>query len=348
MARRKKSTSLQSKISVQSRLDAFFTPIDVDIKKENPFSKNPTVKTPSDGKIDIPSGIIKGETKHTKFGSKKQNKQLTSKQLGITKEQLDVIKQANNRLRKLEKSAFARASPAAKSVINRLSQIYGDNKPDEVSFYLDNTMNKVQKSQIISEARKFIKMSTSTVEGTQKAMDYRDRRLAETWNFLEKDDEGNYITDEEGNYVIDESRLSTYQDIAELYSSDIINYNLGSKEMYEVISNTVNRGLDPDIIKITLEIALDKSYNEGYEQIEKGEITSRLNSELDFVSKALDYLDYQEDYDKLSEDFRYSISELRYGTLDNALQQIDYFRSHLNSRREAVDEKKRGNFKFKW
>lgn len=376
MARRKKrNTSLQDKISAQLDLGAFFEPVDVDMKKiSNPFSY-PTkkiqipevnipstntiffsnrrpIKIPSAGNIDIPTGITGSGIKSKVYGEKKrQGKGLTAKQLGISKEQLDIIKQANNRLRKLEENAFARASPAAEAVINRLSQIYGDNKPNEVSFYLDNDMDKAKKAQVISEARKFIKMSTSTVEGTQEAINNRDRELANTWDFLVKNSDGSYMIDEEGNYVIDNERLSDYQDIAELYSSDIKTYSLGSKDTYEVISNAVNRGVDIDIVKVALEIALDSS---DYEDIEKGEITSRLNSEIDFVSKAFDFLDSSDDlqkehYDELEKDyFRFSIAELKYENLDDALEQIDYFRSHLNERREAVDKKKRGNFKFKW
>lgn len=382
-------TRLRSKNSSLAKLGAFFEPLDVDIESfNNPFSKtynNPSskvnrrkkrnhipdlvvsppkditkiseTKIPIDGKNSFPTGIVKSSIKTPEFNDnttyhQRKRRTKSSRQLGITREQLDILKQANNRLRELEKNAFARASPAANAVINRLSVIYGDNKPDEVEFNVDN-LSSAKKAQVIAEARKFLKMSSSTVEGTQVAINNRDIALAERWDLIRKDSFGNYIMDEKGNYVIDNERFTSYQDIAELYSSDISTYNLGSAIAYDVISTSITDGVYYDVIKITLEIAI-KAVSEKY-MLDVAEVSTRLGSEIDVIEKAMEYLtmnnviEWESETNFIEKYYKGSISEMIYGNdMDKFIEDIEYYSTHLNDRREEVDIKKTGNFKFKW
>lgn len=382
-------TRLRSKNSSLAKLGAFFEPLDVDIESfNNPFSKtynNPSskvnrrkkrnhipdlvvlppkditkiseTKIPIDGKNSFPTGIVKSSIKTPEFNDnttyhQRKRRTKSSRQLGITREQLDILKQANNRLRELEKNAFARASPAANAVINRLSVIYGDNKPDEVEFNVDN-LSSAKKAQVIAEARKFLKMSSSTVEGTQVAINNRDIALAERWDLIRKDSFGNYIMDEKGNYVIDNERFTSYRDIAELYSSDISTYNLGSAIAYDVISTSITDGVDYDVIKITLEIAI-KAVSEKY-MLDVAEVSTRLGSEIDVIEKAMEYLtmnnviEWESETNFIEKYYKGSISEMIYGNdMDKFIEDIEYYSTHLNDRREEVDIKKTGNFKFKW
>lgn len=382
-------TRLRSKNSSLAKLGAFFEPLDVDIESfNNPFSKtynNPSskvnrrkkrnhipdlvvlppkditkiseTKIPIDGKNSFPTGIVKSSIKTPEFNDnttyhQRKRRTKSSRQLGITREQLDILKQANNRLRELEKNAFARASPAANAVINRLSVIYGDNKPDEVEFNVDN-LSSAKKAQVIAEARKFLKMSSSTVEGTQVAINNRDIALAERWDLIRKDSFGNYIMDEKGNYVIDNERFTSYRDIAELYSSDISTYNLGSAIAYDVISTSITDGVDYDVIKITFEIAI-KAVSEKY-MLDVAEVSTRLGSEIDVIEKAMEYLtmnnviEWESETNFIEKYYKGSISEMIYGNdMDKFIEDIEYYSTHLNDRREEVDIKKTGNFKFKW
>lgn len=379
---------LRSKNSSLKNLGAFFEPLDVDIEMfNNPFSKSynnhssrinrrkrrnhitgleilppkgitkiSETKIPINGKNIPPSGIMKNSIKSPEFNTitsrKGRRRDKSSRQLGITREQLDILKQANNRLKELEKNAFARASPAANAVINRLSVIYGDNKPDEVEFNVDN-LSSAKKAQVIAEARKFLKMSTSTVEGTQVAINNRDIALAERWDLIRKDSFGNYIMDEKGNYVIDNERFTSYQDIAELYSSDISTYNLGSAIAYDVISTSITDGVDYDVIKTTLEIAI-KAVSKKH-VLDVAEVSTRLGSEIDVIEKAMEYLtmnnviEWESETNFIEKYYKGSISEMIYGNdMDKFIEDIEYYSTHLNDRREEVDIKKTGNFKFKW
>lgn len=376
------------KKSSLKNMGAFFEPLDVDIELfNNPFSKSYTnhssrinrrkkrnhitdldilppkgitkiseTKIPINGKNIPPSGIMKNSIKSPEFNTitsrQGRRRDKSSRQLGITREQLDILKQANNRLRELEKNAFARASPAANAVITRLAVIYGDNRPSEVEFNVEN-LSSGKKAQIIAEARKFLKMSSSTVEGTQTAINNRDIALAERWDLIERDSFGNFMTDENGNYIIDREKFTAYQDIAELYSSDISTYNLGSAVAYDVISTSITDGVDEDIIKTTLEIAV-KAVSKKH-VLDVAEVSTRLGSEIDVIEKAMDYLNFNNkvewEYETnfIEKYYKGSISEMIYGNdMNKFIEDVEYYSTHLKDRRKEVNEKKIGNFKFKW
>lgn len=379
---------LRSKNSSLAKLGAFFEPLDIDVESfNNPFSKTynnssskvnrrkkrnripdldvlppkgitkiSETKIPINGKNLPPSGIMKSSIKTPEFNTitsrQGRRRDKSSRQLGITREQLDILKQANNRLRELEKNAFARASPAANSVITRLAVIYGDDKPTEVEFNVEN-LSSAKKARIIAEARKFLKMSTSTVEGTQVAINNRDIALAERWDLIEQDSFGNFMMDENGNYIIDREKFTAYQDIAELYSSDISTYNLGSAVAYDVISNSITDGVDEDVIKTTFEIAV-KAVSKNH-VLDVAEVSTRLGSEIDVIEKAMEYLklnnviEWESETNFIEKYYKGSISEMIYGNdMNKFIEDIEYYSTHLNDRREEVDIKKMGNFKFKW
>lgn len=250
---------------------------------------------------------------------------------GLSKSQMKVINEANMRLRNLEKMGLARASPAAEAVINRISDIYGNKRPKEVKFMVKN-LSPIKQKQMVAEARKFLKMATSTVEGTQEALKRRDEALME-------------------HFELDKSSLKSYYDIAELFSSDIKTYSLTSDVIYSTISIFSDiTDFNTDYMKVALEIAIKAAKETN---TTKADIAHLLSSETTLLSEYFSYsydMEDEDDVSYLKNLFSGSLTEKVYGKdIKTVVDELNNLLSHVDDRRKAREEEKQDTeFRLHW
>lgn len=240
----------------------------------------------------------------------------------MTVKQKAVLLRANRRLRELEKHYYSRASPAVSAVTSRLKDIYGSkNLPNLVGFYSDN-LPKIKQTLLLEEARRFLKMSTSTVEGVQRAFKNRDEGIREKMANL--NDEG----------------LSAYYSIAELYSSDINTYSLASDIVYQDIAYMLLENPNKNYyIELALQVNI-KMLQEGL--LTTSDAANTLEWESNFIEKLLTN---PQDISKIEKESS-NLYKLYGDNMLDGLKQLDI---DIEQRKEELEEeKKKREYYFKW
>lgn len=240
----------------------------------------------------------------------------------MTVRQKATLSRANRRLRELEKHYYSRASPAVSAVTQRLKDLYGyKNLPKSVGFYPDN-LPKIKQTLLLEEARRFLRMSTSSVEGMQKAFKNRDEGVRQKMANL--DDEG----------------LSAYYSIAELYSSDIKTYSLASDVVYQDIAYILlENPIKEYYIKLALQVNI-KMLKEGL--LTTSDAANTLEWEANFIEKLLTNPQSINKVEKESS----NLYKLYGDNILDGLKQIDI---DLEERKEKLEEEKNERtYHFKW